>query len=75
MTKERVYFQKMFRILKPACDAFITEPNNANTKYLKNTLTTIPDDALEQFQPYILIPLDIHLKTNKCVLLYFIYIL
>lgn len=64
-SNEKEYFQKAFNILKPACDAFITEPNNVNTTLLKNALAMVPEYALEQLQPYVLIPLEIHLKTNK----------
>jgi len=74
MTTEKAHFQKAFSTLKPACDAFITEPNDINTKLLKNALVMISEYALTQLQPYVLIPLEIHLKTNKCVWLYSIYI-
>ncbi|XP_060879820.1 TELO2-interacting protein 1 homolog isoform X1 [Metopolophium dirhodum] len=65
MSTEKAHFQKAFSILKPACDAFITEPNDVNTKLLKNALVMVPEYALTQLQPYVLIPLEIHLKTNK----------
>jgi len=74
MSTEKAHFQKAFSILKPACDAFITEPNDVNTKLLKNALEMVPEYALTQLQPYVLIPLEIHLKTNKCVWLHSIYI-
>jgi len=64
---EKAHFQKAFRTLKPACDAFITEPNDVNSKLLKNALEMVPEYALTQLQPYVLIPLEIHLKANKCV--------
>jgi len=67
MSTEKAHFQKAFSILKPACDAFITEPNDVNTKVLKNALVMVPEYALTQLQPYVLIPLEIHLKSNKCV--------
>jgi len=67
---EKAHFQKAFSTLKPVCDAFITEPNDLNTKLLKNALLMVPEYALTQLQPYVLIPLEIHLKTNKCVWLY-----
>jgi len=67
---EKEYFQKAFKTLKPACDAFITEPNTANSDRLKNALAAVPEFCLEQLQPYVLIPLEIHLKTNKYVCLW-----
>lgn len=68
--KEREYFRKAFNILKPACDAFITEPSTANGSRLKNVLATVPGCSLEQLQPYVLIPLEIHLQTTKYVWLW-----
>lgn len=65
MSTEKAHFQKAFSTLKLACDAFITEPNDVNTKLLKNALLMVPEYALTQLQPYVLIPLEIHLKTNK----------
>lgn len=65
MSAEKAFFQKSFNTLKPACDAFITEPNDVNTKRLNAVLATVPEYALQQLQPYVLIPLEIHLKTNK----------
>ncbi|XP_027842762.2 TELO2-interacting protein 1 homolog [Aphis gossypii] len=62
---EKAHFQKAFGTLKPACDAFITEPNDVNSKLLKNAMAMVPEYALTQLQPYVLIPLEIHLKTNK----------
>lgn len=67
MSMEKKYFQNAFNTLKPACDAFITEPNDINTKHLKDALAAVPEHALEQLQPYILIPLEIHLQTNRYV--------
>lgn len=65
MSAEKAFFQKSFNTLKPACDAFITEPNDKNTKRLNEALAMVPEYALLQLQPYVLIPLEIHLKTNK----------
>uniref|UniRef100_A0A2H8TQG4 TELO2-interacting protein 1 n=2 Tax=Melanaphis sacchari TaxID=742174 RepID=A0A2H8TQG4_9HEMI len=65
MFSEKAQFQKSFSILKPACDAFITEPNDVNSKLLKNALEMVPEYTLTQLQPYVLIPLEIHLKANK----------
>lgn len=67
MTLEQELFRKAFNCLKPACDAFITEPNEVNTNLLKNALIMVPESSLENLQPYVLIPLEINLKTNKCV--------
>lgn len=65
--KEREYFRKSFNVLKPACDAFITEPSTANAGRLKKVLATVPGCSLEQLQPYVLIPLEIHLQTTEYV--------
>lgn len=67
MSSEKEFFRKAFHILKPACDAFITEPNDVNTDLLKDALAMVPGVALEQLHPYVLIPLEIHFKTNKYI--------
>jgi len=67
MDEEKKCFQKAFRKLKPACDAFMTNPDAVNANLLKNALVLIPGNVLEQFHPYILIPLEINLKSKKCV--------
>jgi hypothetical protein len=72
MYSEKAQFQKAFSILKPACDAFITEPNDVNTNLLNTALSTIPKYTLTHLQPYVLIPLEIHLKANKCVWLCYV---
>lgn len=72
MSSEKAQFQKAFSTLKPACDAFITEPNDVNTKLLNTALAMVPEYTLTQLQPYVLIPLEIHLKANKCVWLCYV---
>lgn len=67
MTLEREFFRKAFKCLKPVCDAFITEPNEVNTNLMKNALSMVPEVALENLHPYILIPLEIHLRNDKYV--------
>lgn len=67
MSLERELFEKAFKCLKPACDAFITEPSEINANLLKNALIMVPEVALEKLQPYVLLPLEMHLKTNMCV--------
>lgn len=68
---DKEHYTQIFRKLKPACDAFITEPNDLNTSRLNNVLTEVSSLDLERLQPYILIPLEIHLKNNKYVTLCF----
>ncbi|XP_050436981.1 TELO2-interacting protein 1 homolog [Adelges cooleyi] len=65
MTVDKENFKKAFETLKPACDAFITEPNAKNSKRLAELLSTIPTDSLEPLQRYVLIPIEVHMKTDK----------
>lgn len=67
MSTKIPHLKEGFSTLKPVCDAFIIEPNDVNTKHLKNAIAMVPEYALEQLQPYVLIPLEIHLDTKKCV--------
>lgn len=68
---DKEHYTQVFRKLKPACDAFITEPNDVNSSRLKKVLAEVSSHDLERLQPYILIPLEIHLKNNKYESLFF----
>lgn len=57
-------FHETFKILKPVCDAFITDPNDANTALFKNALDAAPKYGVELLHHYVLIPLEINLNFN-----------
>lgn len=67
MPLEKEVLEKAFTCLRPACNAFIKEPNEVNANLMKNALIQVPEVALENYLSYILIPLEITLKNNKCV--------
>lgn len=56
----------VFAMLKPVCDSVVVNCNKKNVENLKNILSEIPPKALQNYQSYILFPIEYQLaKTSE----------
>lgn len=56
----------VFAMLKPVCDSVVVSCNKKNVENLKNILSEIPPKALQNYQSYILFPIEYQLaKTSE----------
>lgn len=54
-------FDGVFTALKTVCDKLIIDVNKNNIEDLNNLLTSLPQNSIQKFQPYICFPIEIQL--------------
>lgn len=55
----------VFALLKPVCDSVVVSCNKKNVENLKNILSEIPPKALQNYQSYVLFPIEYQLAKTS----------
>ena len=59
----------IFAVLKPVCDSVVVNCNKKNVENLKTLLSEIPPKALQNYQSYVLFPIELQLcKSSEWVI-------
>ncbi|KAK9507627.1 hypothetical protein O3M35_007443 [Rhynocoris fuscipes] len=63
--EERTAIEQTFSRLKPVCDRIALSPTKINADELKSVLVNLSPERLQLFDHYILVPIFMHLSTNR----------
>lgn len=55
----------VFTVLKPVCESVVVNCSKKNVENLKNILSEIPSKALQNYQSYVLFPIEFQLSETS----------